>query len=322
MTKLHQLTCKLCETDFYHKRITKQFCSNECVQKNKSIFQKAYKNSEEGRIKNSESQKIAQNRPDVKARRSELSKERANRPEVKEKFSKWSKEFHNREEVKIATSEWTKKYFKENPEAPSNLGKISKDYFKNVYPNDKEAQTRRSEKSKETSARPEVKEKRRDSLKEYWSDEEKRKEHSIKQKIAHTKPNMIETHRKNSQKLWEDSQYADKVLKGMTYKTFTFPSGRIVKTQGYENIVLNDLIKEYNESDIFVGPSEIKNQIGRIEYTFDNKQRSYYPDIYIKSINMIIEVKSEYTFSLNKEINLAKEKACLDMGLNFKFDIR
>jgi hypothetical protein len=173
MTNLHRLICKLCESDFYHKNITKQFCSNECVQKNKSIFQKAYKNSEEGRIKNSEAQRIAQNRPDVKARRSEMSKKQANRPEVKEKFSKWSKEFHNREENKIATSTWTKKYFEENPEFLDKFqnGKIN--YYKNVYPYDKEAKKRRSEAAKEVSSRKEIKEKKSNIMKEYWSSEEK-----------------------------------------------------------------------------------------------------------------------------------------------------
>jgi len=33
-----------------------------------------------------------------------------------------------------------------------------------------------------------------------------------------------------------------------------------------------------------------------IWYEFEDKRRRYYPDIYIKSQNKIIEVKSDYTF--------------------------
>ena len=320
--KLHTLKCELCEIKFYHKSSHKKFCSNTCVQKNKSIFQKEYKNSEEGRKKNSEAQKIAQNRPEVKEKKSKISKEIANNPEVKKKFTKWSKEYHNREDVKKNTSEWTRKYFQENPEAFAKLIDSLKNYFKYTYPYNTEDQIRRSESSKESNSRTETKKARSKSMIKYWGDSENRDKQSKKQKDIHNSQEIINLHRKNAQKLWEDPQYADKVFKGMTYKTFIFPSGRIVKTQGYENIVLDELIKQYEESDIFVGPIEIRNQIGKIKYKFDNKLRSYYPDIYLKSINMIIEVKSEYTYNQHLACNLAKRDACLEMGLNFKFEIR
>jgi hypothetical protein len=314
--------CKLCKKEFFHKNPLKQFCSDVCVQRNKSIFQKFYKNTEEGKKKNSEAQKIAQNKPEVKFKKSNISKEISNRPEVKEKFSKWSKEYHNREDVKHSTSNWTKKYFQENPESRFKISESIKQYYKNVYPYDKKAKKIKSNSSKESNNRNEVKEMKSKAMKEYWSNEGKREKQRIKQKNIHSTPEMIELHRKNSQRLWEDSKYANKVFCGMKYKEFIFPSGKIVKTQGYENIVLDELINQYEESDIFVGPIEIRNQIGKIKYKFDNKLRSYYPDIYIKSINMIIEVKSEYTYNQHLECNLAKQDACLEMGLNFKFEIK
>jgi hypothetical protein len=49
--------------------------------------------------------------------------------------------------------------------------------------------------------------------------------------------------------------------------------------------------------------------------------RNYFPDIYIKSTNTIIEVKSQWTFDNWKEKNLAKEQACLQQGFNFEFII-
>lgn len=319
--KLHRLICKMCNSEFENKNRTKKFCSDGCLRKGTSEFQKKYKNSEIGRIKNSEAQKIAQNRPEVKSKKSRTSREVSNRPEVKKKFSQWSKEYQNREDVKKAKSEWTKKYFKENPHARFDLAKSVSDYFKNVYPNDNEAKIKRSNSAKKVSSQPDIRKKRSMSMGKYWGDPENRIRQGIKQKEIQGEPEMIEKHRKNTQKLWEDPEYVNKVFLSR-YRKFTFPSGRVVNTQGYENMVLDDLLKIYDESDIFVGASEIRNQIGRIKYTFDGKIRSYYPDIYIKSINLIIEVKSEYTFNQHREINLAKEKACLEAGINFKFEIR
>lgn len=47
----------------------------------------------------------------------------------------------------------------------------------------------------------------------------------------------------------------------------------------------------------------------------------YYPDIYIKSENQVIEVKSTYTFNKEKEKNLLKQDSVLNKNINFKFVI-
>ena len=119
---------------------------------------------------------------------------------------------------------------------------------------------------------------------------------------------------------WKDSTFARlQFASQMQYKNFTLPSGRIVKLQGYEPQILSDLLVKYDESDIIIGVKEMNDVIGEILYTYDNVERRYYPDFYIKSTNTIIEVKSTYTFELHKEKNLAKEQACLRQGFNFKF---
>ena len=55
-----------------------------------------------------------------------------------------------------------------------------------------------------------------------------------------------------------------------------------------------------------------------IIYKMDIK-RIYYSDIYIKKENKIIEVKSEWTFKINKKKNLLKKEACLKAGYKFEF---
>ena len=49
-------------------------------------------------------------------------------------------------------------------------------------------------------------------------------------------------------------------------------------------------------------------------YTNDNNKHRYFCDIFIPSENKLIEVKSEYTFEIQKEINLLKQKASRDLG--------
>jgi len=50
----------------------------------------------------------------------------------------------------------------------------------------------------------------------------------------------------------------------------------------------------------------ISDGVPKIIYTFEGRTRHYHPDIYIKSQNKLIEVKSTYTISQDKKRNVAK----------------
>ena len=58
-----------------------------------------------------------------------------------------------------------------------------------------------------------------------------------------------------------------------------------------------------------------------IKYHFKNKKRVYYPDFFLKEKNLIIEIKSLYTYKKELEKNIAKQKACIEQGFNFIFII-
>lgn len=103
------------------------------------------------------------------------------------------------------------------------------------------------------------------------------------------------------------------------YKDYIFSSGRIVKVQGYEKYAIDLLLKEYTETDILVG-KEV-NRLFKFYYIFNNKKCRYYPDIYIKSKNKIIEVKSRYTYVKNLEKNKAKKECIIKKNINFDFMI-
>jgi len=97
-----------------------------------------------------------------------------------------------------------------------------------------------------------------------------------------------------------------------SFKDYILPSGKIIKIQGYENIALDELVKIYNEDDIFTSRLDMP----KIQYYLDGEIYSYYPDIYIKSIDKIIEVKSTWTYKRNLIKNIHKTRK---LGLEFEF---
>ena len=102
---------------------------------------------------------------------------------------------------------------------------------------------------------------------------------------------------------------------GKTYKCYTMPSGEIRKIQGYEHFALDILVKEYTEEQI----KSNRRDVPRILYESDNKQRYYFPDIYLPHVNLIIEVKSTWIYKKEEERNHIKAAAARAKGYQFEF---
>jgi hypothetical protein len=110
--------------------------------------------------------------------------------------------------------------------------------------------------------------------------------------------------------------------KRFKYKDYTLPSGKIIKIQGYEDKALNELLKYFNEDDLIVSDIDIENEIGKIFYKdINGNEHRYFPDIYIKSLNKLIEVKSMYTMSVAIDTNFRKRDACINNRFDFEFMI-
>lgn len=99
------------------------------------------------------------------------------------------------------------------------------------------------------------------------------------------------------------------------FKKYKLPSGLIVGVQGYENIALDYLLRIYDENDIIIKTKDIIKYTDIIKYG----NRIYYPDLFIISENQIIEVKSNYTFNRDRNNNLLKKQACINLGFKFRF---
>ena len=100
-------------------------------------------------------------------------------------------------------------------------------------------------------------------------------------------------------------------------KEYVMPSGQIIKMQGYEHFALNELLQKENikEDDIITG---CKNVPTIWYYDEANKKHRHYVDIFIKSQNRCIEVKSEWTLKLHKKNVLLKQIYGKELGYNYE----
>jgi hypothetical protein len=78
-------------------------------------------------------------------------------------------------------------------------------------------------------------------------------------------------------------------------------------------------LENYKEDDLIVSKKDIIDKTGIFSYTFLGKECLYFPDIYIKSDNRIIEVKSEYTYNISINQNTLKKYSVLNKNINFEF---
>lgn len=97
---------------------------------------------------------------------------------------------------------------------------------------------------------------------------------------------------------------------GVKFKDYTAPSGIIRKVQGYEPYALDILFKEFEEDDVITD----RYSVPRLTYQLDGKTHYYFPDIYIASLNKVIEVKSSWTVQLHKNVTKAKVESTAAAG--------
>ncbi len=95
------------------------------------------------------------------------------------------------------------------------------------------------------------------------------------------------------------------------------PSGLELFLQGYEPIVYVELLKYFDELEIITDNTKMP----KILYNYKRKKKRYFPDIFLPLINLVIEVKSMYTYQVDIEKNELKRQAVVDSGIDFEFII-
>jgi hypothetical protein len=104
-------------------------------------------------------------------------------------------------------------------------------------------------------------------------------------------------------------------------KIYQFVSGNTIKIQGFENYALDILINSYDENEILNKRTDMPN----FYYEHDKKNHTYFPDFYIPKDNLIIEVKSTYTYKINLIKNILKAHCVRKLKFNYEiwiFDAR
>ena len=133
---------------------------------------------------------------------------------------------------------------------------------------------------------------------------------------VYTQSDIYKKHLFETYGVYHDMQRPEIFSKAMkssfSKKEYKFPSGKIVYVQGYEPFALDYLLKKKNIPEELI---EVEtDKIPYIDYIFEGKHKRYFPDIHIPMWKILIEVKSLYTFDIQKDLNLAKFKACYDAG--------
>lgn len=115
-------------------------------------------------------------------------------------------------------------------------------------------------------------------------------------------------------KNYEEANLLKKLRSLKARKSYTLPSGKIIKVMGYENIFL-DFIFDKN----ILNENEIVYDVPSIQYIENNFKRRYVPDFYIPKYNLIVEVKSLYITKRQGGVHnlLCKRKGVLDAGYRF-----
>lgn len=114
----------------------------------------------------------------------------------------------------------------------------------------------------------------------------------------------------------QNEQFMEKISKrAYKIKTFSFPSGKQIKCQGYEPFALNELVKLQEEDNIITGCKNVPT----IWYTdLSGKKHRHYVDIFIPNENKCIEVKSTWTFRKKKDNIFIKKNAAKDLGYDYE----
>ena len=119
----------------------------------------------------------------------------------------------------------------------------------------------------------------------------------------------------------QNPEIAEKMQKmSFRLKQYTMPSGKVIGYQGYENFAYNELInvEKIDEEDLITNRKDVP-EIWYLDSV--GVRRRHYVDIYIKSQNRCVEVKSTWTAN-NKNSNIfEKQSAAISENYGYKYEI-
>jgi len=116
----------------------------------------------------------------------------------------------------------------------------------------------------------------------------------------------------------QDAKILEKSFKNaFRLKSYTLPSGNIIKYQGYENYALDELVLTINEDDLISGCENVPEI-----WFYDSlgKKHIHFVDFFIPKLNKCIEVKSTFTLDkgIKKDNIFLKQQAGKKLGYEYE----
>lgn len=105
------------------------------------------------------------------------------------------------------------------------------------------------------------------------------------------------------------------MFKGLKYKQYIGPSGKMYNCQGYEPFALDLVFIEYTDDDIITSKKKVP-EIWWIDG--EGKEHRYYIDIYIPKEKRMIEVKSDYRYKMDTDKLEFVWRTCVEQGYNYE----
>lgn len=98
------------------------------------------------------------------------------------------------------------------------------------------------------------------------------------------------------------------------FKSSDIHGRRFSHLQGFEPQGIKYLIETMK---IDVNDIQTGRKVPNIRYKFKGKNKTYFPDIYIKNKNLLVEVKCQFTYNDMFDLNKAKRTAAVNKGYNY-----
>lgn len=97
------------------------------------------------------------------------------------------------------------------------------------------------------------------------------------------------------------------------FRTIEYKGKTYNNIQGWEHFGIKYAVDNFCKNGECIIAGRV-DEIPCIGYIFNNKRRTYFPDIYVPHLNLLLEVKSIYTYRSHRELNLAKQAAAKQVG--------
>jgi hypothetical protein len=125
-------------------------------------------------------------------------------------------------------------------------------------------------------------------------------------------------------KYWQDKKQPKEMIearRNSMYKRYGVTNGYLVnhsKAEKYKGFVCRSKYEK-----LFVDFAEKYGYTlsvpDRIKYIHEGRSRHYYPDFYVEELDLIVEIKSDWTWNQNLELNLSKLTSCLEQHYDIIF---